>query len=134
MLQVAPSTYYAQRSRPPSQRQRRDNELGPALEELWKKNYSVYGRRKLHKAALRAGLGIGRDQTERLMHARGLRGATRAKRRFTTKADPTHTRAPDLVKRNFTADRPDQLWVTDFTYSAQFSVMCSESEEMARRA
>ena len=50
-LQVAPSTYYDTKSRPVSARQRRDEELGPALEAIWKKNYSVYGRRKLTKAA-----------------------------------------------------------------------------------
>jgi len=121
VLQFAPATYYAAKSRPPSARQLRDEELGPKLEELWKKNYSVYGRRKLHKAARRAGLDVGRDQTARLMALRGLVGATRAKRRFTTKADPTHTRGPDLVKRDFTAEGPDQLWVTDFTYCSTWA-------------
>jgi len=48
------------------------------------------------------------------MRAHGIRGASRAKKRFTTKADPSHVRAPDLVKRNFTASRPDALWVADF--------------------
>ncbi len=121
MLQFAPSTYYARKSRPPSARRRRDDELGPRLEELWKKNYSVYGRRKLHKAALRAGIEIGRDQTERLMRARGLVGATRAKRRFTTKADPTAVRAPDLVHRDFNPAAPDRLWVCDFTYCSTWA-------------
>ena len=55
------------------------------------------------------------------MRAQGLRGATRAKKRFTTKADSTHTRAPDLVRRNFTATRPDELWVADFTYCSTWS-------------
>ena len=77
-------------------------------------NYSVYGRRKLTKAARRAGYDIGRDQVARLMRQAGIRGATRAKNRFTTKADASHLRAPDLVKRNFTAPRPDALWVADF--------------------
>ena len=103
----------------------RDAVLAPLLVALWMHNYSVYGRRKLWKAAQRAGIDAGRDQVARLMRANSLRGASRAKKRFTTKADPEHTRAPDLVKRNFTATRPDELWVADFTYSAQFSVMCS---------
>jgi len=55
------------------------------------------------------------------MRAAGIRGATRAKKRFTTKADPSHARAPDLVKRNFTAARPDALWVADFTYCSTWS-------------
>ena len=85
----------------------RDEELGPLLEAIWKKNYSVYGRRKLTKAAKRRGLDCGRDQVERLMKRQGIRGASRAKRRFTTHADTTHLRAPDLVKRAFVATRPD---------------------------
>ncbi len=88
---------------------------------LWVHNYSVYGRRKLWKAARRAGIDAGRDQVARLMAAEGLRGASRAKKRFTTKADPAHARAPDLVGRNFVAERPDALWVADFTYCSTWS-------------
>jgi putative transposase len=120
-LQVAPSTYYDAKARPPSTRAIRDAELGPALVELWRRNYSVYGRRKLTKAARRAGHDVGRDQVARLMRAEGIRGATRAKRRFTTKADPAAVRAPDLVQRNFSAPRPDALWVADFTYCSTWS-------------
>ena len=99
----------------------RDGELGPALVELWKRNYSVYGRRKLTKAARRAGHDVGRDQVARLMRHQGIRGASRSKKRFTTKSDPAHVRAPDLVNRNFTARRPDELWVCDFTYCSTWS-------------
>jgi len=120
-LQVAPSTYYDTKSRPASARQTRDEELGPALEAIWKKNYSVYGRRKLTKAAKRKDLDIGRDQVERLMKRQGIRGASRAKKRFTTHRDASHLRAPDLVQRQFIAMRPDQLWVADFTYCSTWS-------------
>ncbi len=120
-LQVAPSTYYDIKGRPPSARAVRDADVGPKLEALWRHNYSVYGRRKLHKAARRAGIPGGRDQVARLMAAHGIVGATRAKKRFTTKADPAAVRAPDLVKRNFTATRPDALWVADFTYCSTWS-------------
>ena len=64
---------------------------------------------------------IGRDQVARLMRQQGIQGATRAKKRFTTKSDPAHVRAPDLVNRNFTAPRPDALWVADFTYCSTWS-------------
>jgi putative transposase len=121
VLQVAPSTYYDALSRPLSIRAERDAILGPELESLWKKNYSVYGRRKLTKAARRSGIDAGRDQVARIMRAQGIRGASRAKKRFTTKSDPGHTRAPDLVNRNFTAPRPDALWVADFTYCSTWS-------------
>ena len=121
MLEIAPSTYYSAKTRPPSARAIRDAEVGPELEALWEKNYSVYGRRKLWKAALRADMEIGRDQVARLMAAQGMEGATRAKKRFTTKSDPDHVRAPDLVQRDFTAPRPDALWVADFTYCSTWS-------------
>jgi putative transposase len=121
LLQVAPSTYYDAKVRPRSARAVRDGEIGPRLAELWKHNYSVYGRRKLWKAAHRAGIDAGRDQVARLMAVQGIRGANRAKKRFTTTADATHPRAPDLVQRNFTATRPDALWVADFTYASTWS-------------
>ena len=120
-LQFAPSSYYAAKVRPPSDRARSDAVLIPLLVALWVKNYSVYGRRKLWCAAERAGMDIGRDQVARLMRAAGIYGATRAKKRFTTKSDPRHLRAPDLVNRDFTAARPDALWVADFTYCSTWS-------------
>jgi putative transposase len=88
---------------------------------LFVANYSVYGRRKLTKAAQRAGIEVGRDQVVRLMRREGIRGASRAHKRFTTRSDPAAVRAPDLVKRDFTADRPDRTWVADFTYCSTWS-------------
>ena len=120
-MEIAPSTYYSAKARPPSARALSDAVLVPLLVALFVKNYSVYGRRKLTKAAGKAGLDVGRDQIARLMRTAGIRGATRAKKRFTTRADPSHVRAPDLVKRKFVADRPDRLWVTDFTYCSTWS-------------
>lgn len=55
------------------------------------------------------------------MRDQGIRGASRSKKRFTTKSDPTAVRAPDLVNRDFTASRPDALWVADFTYCSTWS-------------
>jgi len=121
VLQFAPSTYYAAKSRPLSDRAEHDAVVSPPLLALWKKNYSVYGRRKLWKAAQRSGMDLGRDQVARLMRELDICGASRAKKRFTTKSDPAHVRAPDLVNRNFTAPRPDALWVADFTYCSTWS-------------
>ncbi len=120
-LQVAPSTYYEAKSRPPSKRTLRDNQVAPQLVELFEKNYCVYGRRKLTRAAQKKGLCVGRDQVARLMKREGIRGASRAKKRFTTHADKDALRAADLVHRNFSATRPDQLWVADFTYCSKWS-------------
>ena len=93
----------------------------PLLLAIWTANYRVYGARKLHKAAVRAGLEIGRDQTARLMRKLGIRGVRRGRRVFTTRRDDTAARAPDLVKRDFTATAPNQLWVTDLTYVPTWS-------------
>jgi transposase InsO family protein len=121
VLQVAPSSYYAARSRPPSRRAARDAELIPRLVELWKANYEVYGSRKLWKAARRAGIDIGRDQTRRLMGKAGIHGATRTKRVRTTRRDQSACRHPDLVKRQFRAEQPNRLWVTDLTFVATWT-------------
>jgi putative transposase len=120
-LQVAPSTYYDATTRAPSARAVRDAQLRPRLRELWERNYSVYGRRKLTKAVRKAGLDLGRDQVARLMRAEGIRGASRAKKRYTTHADAAAVRAPDLVCRDFTATRPNEKWVADFTYCSTWS-------------
>jgi len=116
LLQVAPSSYYASKTRTPSARAMRDEELIPQLVDLWESNYRVYGVRKLWKAARRAGIMIGRDQTARLMRGAGIEGARRSKRVKTTRPDPTSSRHPDLVKREFTATAPNRLWVTDLTF------------------
>jgi putative transposase len=120
VLQIAPSTYYAARRRqlaPPSARALRDAVMMQVLMVLWVANRKVYGAHKLWKAARRAGHDIGRDQVARLMRQLAIEGISRQRRKvFTTRPDPDALRAPDLVNRNFTADRPDALWVTDLTY------------------
>lgn len=121
VLQVAPSTYYAAKSRPASVRAMRDAVLMPILLALWTANYKVYGARKLWKAARRAGHDIGRDQVARLMRELGIRGVRRGRRWVTTRRDERAQRPPDLVRRDFTATAPNQLWVTDLTYVATWS-------------
>ena len=83
----------------------RDEELGPALEALWKKNYSVYGRRKLTKAAKRRGLDCGRDQVERLMKRQGIAG--RHAPRGASRPTPTRTtcaRRTSSIERSWPLD------------------------------
>lgn len=119
VLPIASSTYYAAKRRElePSARTVRDTAMMQVLLVLWVTNRKVYGAHKLWKAARRAGHDIGRDQVARLMRALEIEGISRRRRKvYTTIADPDAVRAPDLVNRNFTADRPDALWVTDLTY------------------
>lgn len=120
-LQVAPSTYYENKSRIPSARAIRDQLLMPILLALFQANYSVYGVRKLWVAALRDGHTIGRDQVGRLMKALDIEGVSRRRRVRTTRPDAEAVRSPDLVERDFTADRPNRLWVTDLTYVSTWS-------------
>ena len=116
VLQVASSSYYAARGRAPSARAQRDAQLIPRLVKLWADNYEVYGSRKLWKAARRAGIDIGRDQTRRLMRKAAIQGARRSKRVRTTRRDQGAGRHPDLVERDFAATAPNRLWVTDLTF------------------
>ena len=115
-LQVAPSTYYAAKSREPSARATRDAALLVILTALHAANFSVYGACKMWKAMVRAGHEVGRDQVARLMQVAGLQGVRRTKRLRTTRRDDTAPRSADLVERNFTATGPNQLWVMDLTY------------------
>ena len=112
-MQVAPSTYYAAKSRVPSARARRDAVLLPVVMALWVANYRVYGVHKMWKALTRSGQTVGRDQTARLMRELGIAGVRKGKPVRTTRPDQAADRHPDLVDRTFTADRPDALWVTD---------------------
>ena len=109
VLHVAPSTYYAAKTRPPSARQQRDEVTIPALVALWHANYRVYGAHKLWKAAWRSGHDIGRDQVARLMRQAGIEGIRRRKKVRTTKSDPAASRHPDLVGRDFTAATPNEF-------------------------
>ena len=116
MLQVAPSTYYDNKNRPLSARAIRDAVMMPILLALFQANYSVYGVRKLWIVARRAGHDIGRDQTARLMRQLDIAGVRKGKRVRTTRPVDRADRPPDLVERDFTANRPNRLWVTDLTY------------------
>jgi putative transposase len=115
--QIAPATYYAARSRPPSARAVRDEALKAVIGAVHQDNYGVYGVRKMQAALRREkGLVVGRDQVGRLMRELGLQGVRRGKPKRTTVADDAVQRAADLVRRQFSASRPDQLWVCDLTY------------------
>ena len=122
VLQVATSTVRSCLARPISAREIADEVLKPKIRQLFDDNYQVYGRRKI-KAGLRReyGLIVDKDRVARLMAELGIRGASRARTMITTRSDTTSPRAPDLVKRRFVADRPNQLWVSDFTYVATWS-------------
>lgn len=121
-LQVAPSAIRSAMSRPVCARRLADEAIKPKLLEVFEANYRVYGRRKM-KAALRRehDINLDKDRIARLMRELGIRGVTRSKTTITTRPDKSSPRAPDLVNRRFKAARPNQLWVTDFTYVPTWS-------------
>ena len=119
--QIAPSSYYAARSRPPSARAIRDEELCAAIIRIHDANYGVYGVRKVHAALRREGERVAESTVRRLMRQLGLRGISRAKGPRTTKPAPETDRPLDLVNRKFLASRPNELWVADLTYVRTFS-------------
>ena len=116
-LGVSASAYYQRASGRRSRRQVEDQRLLARIERLHAANYHAYGYRRTWLALKREGVDVGRDRVKRLMRANGIQGAKRRGKPWrTTIADPAATRAPDLVKRDFTAPAPDRLWVADFSY------------------
>lgn len=110
--------YRAAQARPKSARQLRDEQLIPVVEDIYARNYGVYGYRKLYRAMRRQGWDVGRDQVARLMKLAGLQGVRRGRKPATT--TPASRRSqdarPDLVQRNFHPAGPGRLWLADITY------------------
>ena len=121
VLPIAPSSYYEEKQRQvhperAPERIRRDTALKPDIQRVWEENFEVYGVRKVWRQLKREGVLVARCTVERLMKSMGLSGAVRGKKVRTTIADQSAPKPFDLMKRDFTADRPNRLWVADFTY------------------
>ncbi|WP_413542378.1 IS3 family transposase [Citricoccus nitrophenolicus] len=116
--------YRAAKTRPVPARSLRDAVLTEELRRIHAENYAVYGYRKMWHAMRRAGWEVGRDQVARLMKAAGLQGVRRGRKPVTTRpaVEPDHR--PDLVKRQFAAQAPHQLWVADITYVRIMAGFC----------
>jgi putative transposase len=124
-LGIAPSSYYAHRSRPPSARSIRDAELVGEIHAARSGHRRVYGARKTWRELGRRGVQVGRDRVARLMRQEGLEGVRRGRGvRTTTPDEHAADRARDLVDRRFVADAPNRLWVADITYIRTFSGFC----------
>ena len=129
---IAPSTYYAAKTRPASARAVRDEIVLAHIRRVHgdpKIGRGLYGARKVwHELRREQARGqhpelgaVPRCQVERLMRANGLRGVRRDKGFVTTRPDRSAQRPPDLVNRDFKASRPNELWVVDFTYVPTWS-------------
>lgn len=116
-LHFAPSTYYAARSRPPSARALRDEELKPEIKRVYEANLSVYGADKIWEQLNNEGIEVARCTVERLMRDLDIQGAKRGRTWVkTTIGDQSLDRPADLVDREFKAEAPNRLWVADITY------------------
>ena len=124
VLEIAPSSYYAARSRPPSARAVRDAALKLDIGRIHRANYAVYGARKLWRALRREGTAVGRDQVGRLMRGLGIAGAVRGKVKRTTISSELSPRPADLVNRTFSAPAPNRLWLADITYVSTWTGFC----------
>jgi transposase InsO family protein len=117
VLGVSASAYYQRATGQRSRRVFEDTWLIEQIERVHTANYHAYGYRRLWLALRREGIRVGRDRVKRLMRREGIQGAKRRGKPWrTTRPDPTATRPPDRVNRDFSADGPDRLWVADFTY------------------
>lgn len=116
VLPVAPSTYYALRAQRPSARSRRDTQLMAEIERVWNESFQVYGVRKVWRQLRRQRIDVARCTVARLMRRSGLRGVIRGKGVPTTIRDRNVPCPFDRVQRQFRADRPNALWVSDFTF------------------
>ena len=121
VLEIAPSTYYSAKSRPPCRRRLRDEQLKADIRRVFEANYAVYGARKVWRQLNREGVVVARCTVERLMAQMGLQGRVRGKKRRTTIPADVSPRPTDLVERTFAATRPNALWVADITYVATWS-------------
>lgn len=115
-LEVSASAYRARRTRPPSSRSLRDAFLLAQIRRVHEGSNGVYGQLKVWDELNDSGVRVARCTVERLMGTHGIVGVGPAKTTKTTLPGPAPVPARDLVRRDFTASRPDELWLADFTY------------------
>lgn len=118
VLGVTRAGYYAWRRRPPSARRRRDLELEPLLRAAFSESLETYGAPRLHAELRAQGVRVGKKRVARLMRELSLQGVSRRgkRRRVVPASGPAAPPAPDLVRRHFVAQRPDELWLADITH------------------
>ncbi|WKD48669.1 IS3 family transposase [Microbulbifer spongiae] len=126
VLPIAPSTFYRCKHLQANPEQRcaraqRDDELKPEIQRIYEENHRVYGARKVWKQLNREDVKVARCTVERLMKVLQVEGVRRGKRCVTTIPDELADKPLDLVNREFTAERSNQLWVADITYVATWS-------------
>jgi transposase InsO family protein len=115
-LNVSPSGYYAWRTRPASAREMANQELYQKIEAVYNDNHSVYGSPRIYQELKDQGVTCSENRIARLMRLRGLKAKWFRRFKSTTKRNKAHPAAPNLLKRDFEAEKPDQKWLADITY------------------
>jgi transposase InsO family protein len=117
VLEVSESGYYAWKKRSPSQRAEENQTLQARIQAIWQNFRQCYGAPRIHAELQAQGYQIGKNRVARLMRTLGIRGKGRQKRRpRTTQADASHPVMSNVLDRQFDAQHPDQVWLTDITY------------------
>jgi len=116
VLNVSSSGYYAWRKRPVSAREMANKELVRAIEAADNSSYETYGSPRIYHELRAQGVACSENRVARLMRLRGLRAKQATRYKTTTKRNKAHPVAPNLLRRKFVADRPDQIWLADITY------------------
>lgn len=116
VLDVARSGYYAWLRRSVSARQQADQHLSEQIRGIHQQSRQTYGSPRVHAVLRQVGVRCSRKRVARLMRQAALTGCRARRRTRTTRSNPTHVPAPNLVERRFTVERLDQLWVGDITY------------------
>jgi putative transposase len=114
-LGVSASGYYAWKRRPESQHHREDGELTQAIEKAYRASRQSYGSPRILVELQAQGYRCSRKRVARLMRQRGLGARQKRSRPRTTRQDPTHQKADNVLNRKFEATAPNQKWVTDVT-------------------
>lgn len=116
VLKVSKSGYFDWKKRGPSKKEQRNNALVRKIEQIHQGSRKTYGSPRVHQALKGLGESCSKSTVERLMRENGIRSKVRRKFRVTTDSNHNLPVAPNLVKRDFSADAPNRLWVTDITY------------------
>jgi putative transposase len=116
VLQVSVSGYYAWRGRPKSAREMANEMLSQQVEDVFYGSFETYGSPRVYRALKARGIACNENRVARLMKLRGLKAKQARRYRSTTRRNRRDAVAPNLLQRDFTADRPDQEWLTDITY------------------
>ena len=116
VLGVSPSGYYAWRGRPPSKREMANRALLKKIKAVFEENRETYGSPRIYQILRKLGLMCSQNRVARLMRAEGLQAKQTRRFRATTRRNKSHRAAPNVLKRDFVADRPNQKWLADISY------------------